>query len=89
MDLFKSLDNTILEQLATNCRKFSLEPEETLFRENTFETAMYLTLSVDLLVFKGVKQIAMLSTGKYVGEISLIESKPRPHQLKQFRSAYY
>ena len=82
MDLFESLDNSILEQLATNCREFSLEPEETLFEENTLETAMYLILSGDLLVFKGVKQIAMLSAGQYVGEMSLIESKPRSASTK-------
>ncbi len=82
MDLFQALDNSILEQLATNCREFALEPEEMLFEENTLETAMYLILSGDLLVFKGVKQIALLSAGQYVGEMSLIESKPRSASTK-------
>jgi len=82
MDLFQALDDPILEQLASNCREFSLEPEEMLFEENTLETAMYLILSGDLLVFKGVKQIALLSAGQYVGEMSLIESKPRSASTK-------
>jgi hypothetical protein len=63
MDLFQALDGAILEQLASNCREFALEPEEMLFEENTLETAMYLILSDDLLVFKGVKQIALLTAG--------------------------
>ncbi len=82
MDLFQALNDSILEQLASNCREFSLEPEEILFEENTLETAMYLILSGDLLVFKGVKQIALLSAGQYVGEMSLIESKPRSASTK-------
>ncbi len=82
MDLFEALDEAILEQLATHCREFSLEPDEPLFEENTLETAMYLILSGDLLVFKGVKQIAVLSEGHYVGEMSLIESKPRSASTK-------
>ena len=70
-------DESTLSILVDHCREISLEPGEVLFNEDDLENAMYLILEGELDVFKGQKQIAVLGSGQYLGEMSLIESKDR------------
>lgn len=82
IDLLSFLNDETIMRLCAHCREIVLEPEEVLFREGTLETAMYLILVGDLMIYKGFKQIVMLGPGQYLGEMSLIESKPRSASAK-------
>lgn len=76
-DLMGFLDIGALKQLAENCKEITLQTNEVLFQEGSLENAMYLILSGEMIIFKGTKQVAILTSGHYFGEMSLIESKPR------------
>ena len=76
-DLLSFRDESTLAKLVEHCREISLEPKEVLFHEDDLENAMYLILEGEIEVFKGPKQIAVLTPGNYLGEMSLIESKAR------------
>ena len=76
-DLLSFFDESTLAKLVEHCREISLEPKEVLFHEDDLESAMYLILEGEIEVFKGPKQIAVLTPGNYLGEMSLIESKAR------------
>lgn len=82
VDLFGVLNDQTLNQLCEDCKETALKPGETLFEEGTAETAMYLILSGELTVYKGIKPIATLGPGQYLGEMSLLESKPRSASAK-------
>ena len=77
VDLLQVLNDRTLGQLCENCREIALKPDEVLFEEGTLETSMYMILSGEMMVYKGVKQISTLNPGQYLGEMSLLESKPR------------
>ncbi|MFQ5671863.1 MAG: ATP-binding protein [Nitrospinales bacterium] len=82
VDLLQVLSEQTLMRLCEHCNEIALEPGETLFEEGTLETSMYLILSGEIIVSKGVKQIATLGPGQYLGEMSLLESKPRSASAK-------
>ncbi|PIQ96358.1 MAG: hypothetical protein COV67_10000, partial [Nitrospinae bacterium CG11_big_fil_rev_8_21_14_0_20_56_8] len=77
IDLLNFYDEETLRNLMEHCREVSLAPDDTLFDEGSPENAMYLILSGELIVSKGNKQIASLGPSQYLGEMSLIEAKPR------------
>jgi CRP-like cAMP-binding protein len=86
-DLLSFFDESTLGKLVENCREISLSPKEVLFNEDDLENAMYLILEGELEVFKGPKQIAILGTGQYLGEMSLIESKARSASARAQQTA--
>jgi signal transduction histidine kinase len=71
-----------LRNLSENCQETPLKPNEILLEEGTIENAMFIILSGELIVYKGLKKIAVLGPGEYIGEMSLIESKPRSASAK-------
>jgi len=87
VDLLNFYDRLTLEKVVTNCEEISLGTGEVLFEEGSLENAMYLILSGELIVSKGNKQIASLGAGQYLGEMSLIESKPRSASVKAIRDS--
>ncbi len=87
IDLLNFYDRSTLEKVVANCKEISLETGETLFEEGSLENAMYLIMSGELIVSKGNKQIATLTSGHYLGEMSLIESKPRSASVKALRDS--
>lgn len=81
-DLLSFFETSTLQHLAENCVEVRLRNEEMLFDEGSLEIAMYIVLSGEISIFKGNKQIAFLGPGQYLGEMSLIESKPRSASAK-------
>ncbi len=81
-DLFSFFEESTIKELCKNCAEIALEPEEILCQEGTLDNTMYLILSGELAVYKGIKKIAVLCPGKFLGEMSLIESKPRSATVK-------
>jgi signal transduction histidine kinase len=75
--LFRGVPEGQLEEIASAYTEVRLKHGEKLFEENSTDEAMFLILSGELIVSKGLRQIARLGPGQYLGEMSLIESKPR------------
>ncbi|MGA1839445.1 MAG: ATP-binding protein [bacterium] len=82
IDLFDSFDEAVLRKLSENCQETFLKQDEILLEEGTIENVMFIILSGELIVYKGLKKIAVLGPGEYIGEMSLIESKPRSASAK-------
>lgn len=80
--LFSFFEEATLRELCENCTELFLDPEEILIQEGSMDNAMYLILSGELVVYKGIKNIAVLGPGAFLGEMSLIESKPRSATIK-------
>ena len=82
IDLFKALPEKTLKLLAEYSNDIVLEKEDLLFSEGdqTKNIKIYTILSGELLIYRGTqvrKQIAVLGAGQYVGEMAMIDSKPR------------
>ncbi|MCG6873303.1 MAG: HAMP domain-containing histidine kinase [Gammaproteobacteria bacterium] len=77
-----SLDNTALAWLNAHSQVTSLAPGDLLLEEGGDERAMYLILEGRVLVFRKSKQIAVLGPGQTLGEMSLIDERPRSASVR-------
>jgi len=77
VDLFAALKETLLEQLVARCREVQLSPNELLFDEGAAGDSMFVVLRGSVVILKGHKRVAELGPGQYLGEMALVESKPR------------
>ncbi len=76
-DLFRVFKRATLQQLAARCRVRTLTPGAVLFREGQRGQAMYLIHSGAMLIVRGGREIATLTRGQYLGEMALIDARPR------------
>lgn len=58
-------------------KQIFLKKGQVLFSEGSLQETMYIILSGKLEVYKKHKQIAVRETGDFIGEMALVESKPR------------
>ncbi|MGV7220550.1 MAG: ATP-binding protein [Nitrospinales bacterium] len=77
VDLFKEFSESALRLLAKDCKNRLLKKGELLCTEGAMESAMYIILSGDLEIRKMQKKVDILGAGQYLGEMALIDSKPR------------
>lgn len=77
VNFLKPLPREILETLAMEFKDVFLKPHESLFEEGEPGDFMYIILSGQLVVSKDDMVIARRGPGEYLGEMALIESKPR------------
>jgi len=77
VDLFAALQEALLEQLVARCREVNLSPNEMLFDEGDAGASMFVVLGGRVVILKGHKRVAELGPGQYLGEMALVESKPR------------
>ena len=77
MDFFRLLDSNALESLAIECEEVVLGPYEFLFQEGESGDSMFVVLSGELAVIREDAVIAKRVAGDHVGEMALIESRPR------------
>lgn len=77
IDLFSPLPQSALDFLIEKSTDRVLEDGEILFKEGFTEEMMYVILSGKMVVRKGSKKVAILGQGEYLGEMSIIDSKPR------------
>jgi DNA-binding CsgD family transcriptional regulator len=77
IDFLKNLPEEVLESVASECLFKSLEDGEVLFEDGEEGNSMFVILSGGLTVFKHQTEIALRGMGEYLGEMALIESKPR------------
>lgn len=79
-DLFAPLPEDTLKMITSTSRDVVLQKDDILFEEGDLEKKMYIILSGKILISKGKnikKRIAVLGPGEYLGEMALIDSKPR------------
>ena len=77
IDFLKNLPEEVLESVASECLFKSLEDGEVLFEDGEEGNSMFVILSGGLTVIKHQTEIALRGIGEYLGEMALIESKPR------------
>ena len=82
VDFLSFFSDETLEKLARSSRIVSLNPSEVLFKEGDNSDAMFIILSGELVVYKKNKVIARRRFCEYVGEMGLIESKPRSATIR-------
>ncbi len=76
-DLFRAFKRATLQPLAARCRVRTLALGTLLFREGQRGQAMYLIHSGAMLIVRGGREIATLARGQYLGEMALIDARPR------------
>ena len=82
MDFFKLLDSKTIEALALESEEITLDPYEVLFKEGEPGDSMFVVLSEALAVEREDAVIAKKVDGDHVGEMALIESRPRVATVK-------
>lgn len=81
IDLFSSLSESSLAQLASHCSTRDLMPGETIFTEGSTDTGLFLLLDGRVEIShhipnRGSEILAVLETGSYFGEMSLFGEDP-------------
>jgi diguanylate cyclase (GGDEF)-like protein/PAS domain S-box-containing protein len=82
VDFLSFFAEETLIKLARSCDVLLLCSGQVLFNEGDESNAMYIILSGELLVQKSDQVIARRGAGAYIGEMGLIESKPRSASIK-------
>ena len=83
IDLFKTIPVDILKIIVKESNDIYLPKNTILFEEgDTDLKSMLVILSGRLLVYKSKKNIAELGAGEYVGEMPLIDYRPRSASVK-------
>jgi DNA-binding CsgD family transcriptional regulator len=77
IDFLKNLPEDVLDSVASECLFKNLEDGEVLFEDGEEGNSMFVILSGGLTVIKHQTEIALRGMGEYLGEMALIESKPR------------
>ncbi|MBC8286632.1 MAG: EAL domain-containing protein [Nitrospinae bacterium] len=82
VDFLSFFAEETLMKLARSCEVLTLSSGQLLFNEGDESDAMYIILSGELLVYKKDEVIARRGAGHYIGEMGLIESKPRSASIR-------
>ena len=77
VDFLEKVPSDILESLVSKCFLKELKKGEVLFKDEQEGCSMYVILSGELVVSKNGTEIARRFKGDYIGEMSLVGSKPR------------
>ena len=75
--LFQGMTDRALEAVADLGREVSLTDGQAMLREGDDGDAFYVVTDGRLAVSQGGRQIAELGPGDFLGEISLIDGRPR------------
>lgn len=82
VELFKGFPEKTLKFLAEHCKVIKLTEEEVLCSEGEPGKKMWVVQSGKLLIYKSKKTIDFLGAGDFVGEMSLIDHKPRAASVR-------
>lgn len=81
-DLFASFPESTIQLLAKNCKEIRLADEEILCKEGDSGQKMWVILSGKLMIYKLKKTINFLDSGDFLGEMSLVDNKPRAASVR-------
>lgn len=77
VSLFQNADNYILQQLAGKIIFTAYNAGETIIRKGEVGQTMYIIISGKLKVHDDEHQVAVLDSGDFFGELSILDSEPR------------
>jgi signal transduction histidine kinase len=77
IDLFEHFREDELREFAENMNELALRENDVLFREGAPGDDMYILLEGSLKVYKESRFITLIKPVDYIGEMAIIESKPR------------
>lgn len=77
IDLFHSFSDAELHDFARKVTETTRQEGDILFKEGEPGSEMFILLEGELQVFKESRIIAVIRSGDYVGEMAIIETKPR------------
>ncbi len=80
LNIFNCLPQDVLQNIVTESKDIFLNDEDVLFAEGSDNCNLYIILSGRILIAKGpnyTKQVTILTEGEYLGEIALIDKRPR------------
>ena len=76
-DLFTGFSDEELQRFAATVTEISLAPGQILFREGDVGHEMFILVEGALTIFKDKRVITTARPGDYVGEMAILEDKPR------------
>ncbi|MDA3864347.1 MAG: cyclic nucleotide-binding domain-containing protein [Deltaproteobacteria bacterium] len=81
-DFFNRIDTQILLEIATLGEEIYIQKDEFLFKEGDPGDGLFFILNGSLDIIIGKKVVNTLNEGDVLGEIALIDSKPRTASVK-------
>jgi signal transduction histidine kinase len=82
VDLFKQYPDKALQAFARSCKEIQLKKGDLLCVEGEEGNSMYVIISGKLEIFKMKKIVDVAQPGEYIGEMALIDFKPRSATVK-------
>src|SRR5262245_257674 len=77
VDLFRDLQDPVLEELATRLVPHRYAPGELIIRKGDEGNSIYIIASGSIKVHDGEQVVAHMNQGNFFGEISLLDAAPR------------
>jgi len=82
IDLFSSFTRAELESFARSIEEVCCQPGDVLLGEGTEGDEFFVLLQGNLVVYKGKRILSEITPVDYVGEMAIIEQKPRSATVK-------
>lgn len=83
----KFLSDEDLVFLLNKGRQVVLRPNEVLFTEGSFKETFFIVLKGKVEIYRRSKSIALRTAGDYLGEMAILESKPRSASVRAVTGA--
>ena len=77
VELFKNIPGDVLSKIAQIASEVHLETNQTLFKKDELGNSMYIIISGEITVHQNNKILTQLESGSFLGEMSLLDHKPR------------
>ena len=77
VDLFHDISGEEVSHAAKITEEVHLGQDETIFEEGDLGDSMFIIVDGAVRIHKGNKEIAVLSKGKFIGEMALLDQEPR------------
>ena len=77
VDLFRDISGEEVSHVAQIAEEIEYGSEQTIFDEGDVGDSMFIIVDGAVRIHKGNKELAVLSIGKFVGEMALLDQEPR------------
>jgi CRP-like cAMP-binding protein len=77
VDLFRDIPGEEVSHVAQIAEEIEYDSEQTIFEEGDVGDSMFIIIDGAVRIHKGDKELAVLSKGKFVGEMALLDQEPR------------
>ena len=75
--LFENIPGDVLSKVAQIASEVHLEPNQNLFKKDELGNSMFIIISGQITVHQNNKILTQLERGSFLGEMSLLDHKPR------------